>query len=545
MGNCKITKPENFNCISRTHFIPDIANIPAFTGSSLSLSDICRVTEASVIYQMSAKPKILGEKLIIQTGCVLLTGSPDISVPCTGEWAKDFIKSSERCRAPTGGGQLGCACIADSSLGTTGKRPDPVRGNLNYVAPPAICCIRQAIIKSSDNPNMLNVGRCAVTKEPLFPPDPVACALYTPPDSDYRIDQYITCDPEDQNYNLHCSNTVVGYCIEGRDWPSDPPNSKTTRKNWNRTTGGVNLTPSQFTSIGGICDIFLNQLRASGKTENNKSVSANFVQRMANRHFKVDGVSPNAGMETANGKFNTLIYDNCLAEQGGTCKVQLTDACKIFTRQDVADNLDNTTFHNLCGCHLPQDEYDKFDSTGLITRECDPLCTPTEVLKPKDADCTQTNCVINNVTISIQESDLGGGISFTQICPGCTADNNGDYGSSTCSCYIGDITISGYNSDIAGDIKLEQVCGTCFELPPDGNAANAKEVSCSDGSAAGSTGAAGDINNISEQLSKNKKLFLGIVIGIIILLVIIVIIVTLVKKSSNKFKLKSQNNIVI
>jgi len=214
---------------------------------------------------------------------------------------------------------------------------------------------------------------------------------------------------------------------------------------------------------------------------------------------------------------NTVPY---LANQGlstsnvskGVLDLDLDYFCQEFSRDSLVGSgsgqLDRTLL-NMCGCHAlglgrqpipssaapatssgdnsmwdlrgkPQTTSPYYQNEVQVGGEsCDPMCMNSDIQNYGDfgGPCTGTNCVIDNVTVNIIDSETGG-INIDQACGNCSADPSGTGGN--CSCYISDVTISEMGSD-TGAIDMTQQCGTCYVFTDD-DIATAQPIECGGGS---------------------------------------------------------------
>ena len=150
----------------------------------------------------------------------------------------------------------------------------------------------------------------------------------------------------------------------------------------------------------------------------------------------------------------------------GACDNVLFEKCAGVQREQIEQNIN---LANLCGCFMEDVEYSKFSQFG-IDRVCDPLCVLSTTVKPLDTTssptaakfqvCTQSICVIDDITIQLLAGSVAGDITFAQACGSCA--ENQEAGS--CRCYISDVDIQAINSRV-GDVNFEQTCGNpvCYQ----------------------------------------------------------------------------------
>jgi hypothetical protein len=215
-----------------------------------------------------------------------------------------------------------------------------------------------------------------------------------------------------------------------------------------------------------------------------------------------------------NDPFIQQIIDICRSNPGA-CDSTLTQKCASVTREQLAGNVN---LADLCGCFMPDSEYAKFSQFG-VNRVCDPVCVLGTAVKPLDTttsnpaeflNCTQSICIIDDVTIQILSNSSTGNITFAQACGSCA--NNNTAGS--CRCYIEDVTLQAVNS-LVGDISFQQQCGTptCYNSNPIVGAPPI-QIDCTSGAATGASASSSSSSGLTY-----------IVLGIIILIFIILLLV--------------------
>ena len=171
----------------------------------------------------------------------------------------------------------------------------------------------------------------------------------------------------------------------------------------------------------------------------------------------------------SSGQFQSILYGVCKAFPAA-CSTGLYETCLYYNRSSA---LGNTEIANFCGCHMPSQVYAQYTDLYGIQKECDPLCARTNTIPTTQVNgipviCTSSQCIIDNVTISLVDS-TSGSFNFSQACGGCTAG-------SQCNCIISDVSIEVIESEL-GNVSLEQYCtGTtsCYATGYDGTLAPAK-----------------------------------------------------------------------
>jgi hypothetical protein len=102
------------------------------------------------------------------------------------------------------------------------------------------------------------------------------------------------------------------------------------------------------------------------------------------------------------------------------CKNSLTNFCNKFTPEIL---IERPEAFKWCGCYLPDEYYQEYTQYG-IQRECTPYCNIKGNIPSVAEDftkkvCTQTICIIDDITIKIAESIYPDGINFSQLCRSC------------------------------------------------------------------------------------------------------------------------------
>ena len=166
-------------------------------------------------------------------------------------------------------------------------------------------------------------------------------------------------------------------------------------------------------------------------------------------------------------------------------------------------------------------EYEAYSRFG-VEKECDPVCAlgssvhlhDTTTNNPAEfIDCTQSVCIIDDVTINILANSVAGDVTFSQACGSC-ANNDG----SSCRCYINDTNVNAVNS-LIGDVSFEQACGgtpLCYKSAPVAGAPPIS-VDCE-------TGEEIETQVVGNSINTNRQTYLWIAAAILISLLILIII---------------------
>jgi hypothetical protein len=160
--------------------------------------------------------------------------------------------------------------------------------------------------------------------------------------------------------------------------------------------------------------------------------------------------------------FQNQLINLCLNDElPGICGDFLTSYCSSVTREQANND---SVLASLCGCYIPPDP--NYLQYTLATPECltaspgcsynctqpssqcvgqpscDPLChrnLSSQKSNPETGKlilCGQSICVIDNISINLQGSSIGGGnINFNTLCPGCLTKQG-------CTCIVSGVNIS-------------------------------------------------------------------------------------------------------
>lgn len=215
--------------------------------------------------------------------------------------------------------------------------------------------------------------------------------------------------------------------------------------------------------------------------------------------------------------FITRIVDIC-RENPGACDSILRQKCSGVTRTELSNNVN---LAGLCGCFMPDIEYESNSQFG-IQRECDPVCALGTAVHLHDTTtsnpsafikCTQSICVIDDVTLNILAGSVTGDISFSQACSSCSDGG----GNGSCRCYITDTTITAIDS-LIGNVSFQQQCGNtplCYRKAPVLGAPPI-QIDCASG-----VDVKGGSTSASNRVNPTRTLW--VVLGILILLIVIAI----------------------
>lgn len=212
-----------------------------------------------------------------------------------------------------------------------------------------------------------------------------------------------------------------------------------------------------------------------------------------------------------NSAFNLFIYELC-KKYPGVCVNSLQKYCLSATINDIQRD---PSLIKLCGCNLSQSVYSLYVDTFQINVECTPYCNipgvvpvPTSFTDRGGKSCTQSLCVIDNVSLNFVDSQVGSeGVTIGNFCNSCGVN-------SACDCILSNITFTSINSVIP-NLNLSQQCGTgsCVipDPQPDGTIQRVK-VPCNQ-----------DIAGVKVNLSTLKKAGEYVLSGLIIIFVFLIL----------------------
>lgn len=148
--------------------------------------------------------------------------------------------------------------------------------------------------------------------------------------------------------------------------------------------------------------------------------------------------------------FQNKLLDICKDPRlPGVCDNILNQYCAGYSRSTISVS---PVLSNFCGCYAPRDS----TYTGYVPKECDPLCHRVETIQLSNNDgtlktCDNTVCVIDNVSINLSQTEINGGVTFSQVCPGCQG--------SSCTCIVSGTDLSQLTSEIGIGSQFSQLCG--------------------------------------------------------------------------------------
>lgn len=469
---------------------------------------------------------------------------PDTQNQCyTGIMQPAFPNSSMpnfcTLEGPAGDSYRSTYCAAMSSAGEWGDAQAVDTGTCNYddskpyVAVGAGCCDGSCGIIGS----RLQCYRQNFTGDPLtccF--NDVACVAPggNPPQCFSDAAQQNTCDDGSLQHNYRsivstdCQDVIYEYCTG--TLPSDDPASTAWLDRWNDPSGGCSYAIARnifelggtghcFTpppTVPGICNAKYDiPFSAQGYFWAQQLVGA-AMARFQEQGFTIGSLPGTQGYNP----WQDYMYDNICCPYPGLCRSGLQDACALHTAQRLSLNPETAQW---CGCYLPPQEYEAYSVNFNIPPQCTPMCNrvstiPIVGINGEPIACEQDICLIDNVTLNIVNSQIGGGINFNQICDNCAG--------AQCSCIVSNTTVDISNSTIGGNVvPIADGCGsvTCSQTNPGITGPNVITVEC------GSTGYnpyteyEAKVAAAKQSAEKSSWLWTIIAIGIGLVLIFIII----------------------
>jgi hypothetical protein len=231
------------------------------------------------------------------------------------------------------------------------------------------------------------------------------------------------------------------------------------RSLFNISTGySCNASKVPFTNSTGTCTPINLPMSAEGVQWSRELINAVLVQYA--RDGYVLGAQPGSPQYNP---FQDYLYQlfcavPVVAQDG------LKSSCSIYN----ADRLSRSpTIAGFCGCYLPDSEYQPYVDGYQVNKECTPMCNRLTSIPIISADnqpyrCTQTSCIIDNISINLINSSVGSdGVGISQVCGNCGTN-------SSCTCVVSNNSITAVNAGIGGiDITTQCSSSTCSVPNPD------------------------------------------------------------------------------
>lgn len=406
---------------------------------------------------------------------------------CTYEGPAGEGYRNQYCALISNGGEWGDAtafesCLYNDCIPYTGNIPGCCQGCCSIIGE-GLACTRKTF---TGNP-----AQCCfndLDRTGLNPTEnPTLCY------SDGSLRQN-ACDDGSGGHNYRnlvspdCQDTMLQYCTG--TLPTDNPNSVEWLNRW--TTGGNRsctyaLVSNLFKSSGKLPSIPITTPGVCTLPPPLPIDSQGFFwsQRLMNEtmsryeeNFNIGALPGSPGYNV----FQDTLYSICCSYPG-ICSQGLESVCSTKTAQRISFNVAESNF---CSCHLPEGEYLRDSVRFNIPPECSSICNRVGVLpivgiNGEPVTCKQSTCVIDNITLNLVNSTIGGGIDFNQVCQQC---NPG----AQCSCIISNNTFDIDNSTIGGIfLPVSQNCGnvTCQQTNPGPIGPEMISIPCGIGSTGG------------------------------------------------------------
>jgi hypothetical protein len=344
----------------------------------------------------------------------------------------------------------------------------------------------------------------------------------------YNTDMKRTCDPQYRDITKGtCEASVINYCT-GEDLPNGDSSwigrwinpDGTPLSGW--TPGddpkkrGCFYAVNRYVCGSGTCTP-ADPVSAKGFNRAQTLIQATFARYEADGF--IIGAAPG---QVGYNNFQDALRSNVCNQYPGLCKGALTQTCSKYTVNDLTNNPELSFW---CGCYLAGTEYAKYTDGYQITRQCTPPCNRSGVIPLTDGSgkpvpCTQSVCLIDNITLDLIQTQVAGGISFANACGTC-----GTQGTGGCVCTIENNSLTAINSQIGGSLIFNQNCtsANCTKL------VNGQPVSvpCPDYATNPIATYQANVSNANDNNSRSWVLW--ILIGIVIVLVIIFLFILVLR----------------
>lgn len=360
--------------------------------------------------------------------------------------------------------QLAAACLTASSAGEwvpagagdVGCYFDPSRPG-------------QGVVAGSCNAINGSYGKCSRS---FYSGDPFICCLNSVDCEDYRgitgmpslcysdPGMNNTCDPKyRQLTNTNCQGVMYAYCS------GQTGTQAQWFENWLRPENGCvdAITRNVFRNIENGCPgkipIVSNYPCGSNTIIDYDAQGYYWAQGLMTEAFNyyknlgyVIGSTPG---DVGYNPWQDVVYDKICCSFPGLCQDGLANACANKTPLNLSINPRAIQF---CGCHLPPVQYLDYTSKFNVSPQCTPLCNRLDTVPITDINgqylpCQQNICIMDDTTVNLINSTIGGGLDFTQLCGNCPTG--------ACSCIATNNTIDIINSNIGGNVTpVLQNCGS-------------------------------------------------------------------------------------
>lgn len=398
---------------------------------------------------------------------------------------------------PCGNGSCSGGQVGTGHCHAKGVTPACVR--MKFLGDPSTCCLLAAADKQTWPGTNNRLQDSTISGIP-----PLGWS------DDYMNGSNYSCDPATQDYSNSQGENICPSAVAQRCSAQDSD----TRDQWNPNTG--------------LCFNYINSTRNLNTIQTPALVLKTTVDAL---NSKFPGSSVLASSDADIQTYTSNLLQAC-SSVPGACDSGLNTMCGNYTRQDIIDAYNRYTsnpsdiqaknIYSACGCHLPADQYSNW--AGDIDQTCDPLCQLAgsipkgSTLGQKD-QCTQSVCIMDQISVDVINSNIGDGVSFNMVCPGCSGG--------TCSCIFSQDTVNVLNSNVGKGINFSADCNTCA-IQPDSNSPARTPIQCPNGqgttSGGGSgTSGSGGTSTSKKWYEKHRDLLIGVLVGIAVLMIILII----------------------
>lgn len=431
MGNCTSVPPNTQNYCSSNDFI----------GQKYAIPDACTA---------AGFPPIFAPRTQNPTGVRLCSALSN-----QGEWILDNerVDQGNCATSTTNNGNL---CVSGQSQGDWGYQPICVRQK--FTGDPLSCCLA--------NYNCTGTGCFS------DPGNNKTCA------PEYRSRYTPSCQPLMFEY---CTGEAPGDTPDTNwfsRWDINSPNS-CYRYMINALVPGdpEHCSPGPI-PVPGVCNLSLIGADAPGY-----ELARNLMERVIEKYMEMGYMVGSLPGESTYNAFQEFLYNYVCCPYPALCQSALQGACSTQTAQRIQYN---PNIAKWCGCHLPSSEYQEYSVKYNLQPQCTPMCNRVNVIKQSGPNldpvlCTTNSCIIDDVTVNLINSQVGGGINFDQICGQCNGCNPGE--NCTCSCIIDSTEVDILNSQIGGNVvPALQQCGqrNCVQRNAGLNGPEYVPISCSE-----------------------------------------------------------------
>jgi hypothetical protein len=384
-----------------------------------------------------------------------------------------------------------------------------------FTGDPVICCVEDLVCNNPD----------------LNEFNPPAC--FSDPSTSGGA-QHHTCDPTNRDATSPgCQTVMDGWCT-GTDLL---PNDITWLNRWsgNITLGNSitytapcvqNLNRNLYNTYGVTTPLFCGPFPHGLPVTNNgfayaQQLITDAVTKYTNQGFVLGTTPGSPGYNT----FQDTITSICKTTPGICANALKTVGASLNTSRLTQ----NPNAAQLFGCYLPDSEYTTYINDYGVPKQCSPMCNTSNTVPLVGPDgvtpmpCTNSSCIIDNVTIALSQSNVGGSINFSQVCKNCSSTSPNEI--ITCNCLINGTSVIVANSQIGGNIDFNQNCSGTIQCFTTDSAGNRIETPCDD-----TTSPYNQQNLLNSQAQTNANntgyyITLGIIIFAIIIVIIIYILV--------------------